>query len=91
MTLTKFLITAVVTVTLLFAIVGFSDRYAQDLRRKEDARQSERAAFVKQAREKDAIEAAARGAIVHHDPGAADLCPPPYRMTERDGCQPARR
>jgi hypothetical protein len=21
-------------------------------------------------------------------PGAANLCPPPYRMTERDGCQP---
>ncbi len=28
----------------------------------------------------------------YRDPGASNLCPAPhYRMTERDGCQPARR
>jgi hypothetical protein len=27
----------------------------------------------------------------YRDPGAKNLCPPPYRMTEWDGCQPARR
>ncbi|HEX3952522.1 MAG TPA: hypothetical protein VHW90_03045 [Stellaceae bacterium] len=25
----------------------------------------------------------------YHDPSAVSLCPPPYQMTEKDGCQPA--
>ena len=28
-----------------------------------------------------------KSAITHSDPGAISICPPPYRMTARDGCQ----
>jgi hypothetical protein len=35
----------------------------------------------------DARKAAVPKAEDYRDHGSHDLCPPPYRMTERDGCQ----
>jgi hypothetical protein len=32
-----------------------------------------------------------RASTHYRDPNSRELCPPPYRMTERDGCQPPRR
>ena len=38
----------------------------------------------------DARRADVRRAANYRDPNAINLCPAPYRMTELDGCQPAR-
>ena len=32
-------------------------------------------------------KAAVRAASGYRDPGARDTCPPPFRMSERDGCR----
>jgi hypothetical protein len=39
------------------------------------------------APDEDPAETARKAAIVHRDPSAINLCPPPRKMTEWNGCQ----